>query len=375
MLNRVWKGWILGLLGIALIFFVYHLRAVFLPPLVALLLAYILNPLLNKLEERRVPRPASIAGIYVLLLGLLAAVSFWAVPAVVDQSNTFVYETFTAENAKIHRLLDWGDARMRRWLGSDNWSQVLVRARESLKGKTDQLAVMGGSLAGNVGSLLLSGLGGLFGVVSFVALVPVYLFFLLKNLNAWWERFTHLIPRAYRSSALGTLMRIHRANAAFFRGQMTISILDGLIVCLGLMLLKVKFSLLFGLLYVFASVIPYLGPTVMFATVELFVLAEYGRIDWHFYLVAGLFALIQVLEGAVLQPLIMGRETGLHPIQIILSLLICGELFGFFGLLIGVPLASIVKILIEDYVWPLMEDVADLTRVRQRPDPAPPPPS
>jgi predicted PurR-regulated permease PerM len=371
-MSRVWKGWILAVLGIALLLFLYYLRAVFLPLLVAAAMAYILNPAVTSLEARRVPRLASIAGLYVVGLGLFAVVVFWAVPAVVDQSVDFMHETFTAKDAKIHRLLAWGDRRMTDWLGEENWTQVLERIREGLKGKTDQLAVMGGRVAGDLVGLLVSGVGGLFGVVSFVALVPVYLFFLLKNMNAWWERFTHLIPRQYRERTLATMFRIHRANAAFFRGQITISLVDGGILWVGLMLLGVKFSLLFGLLYMVASVIPYLGPTLMFVVVELFVLADAGRIDMSFWLVAGLFLLIQALEGAVLQPLIMGRETGLHPIQIILSLLVCGELFGFFGLLIGVPIASVSRILVEDYVWPLFEDVAQITKVRHRPD-APPP--
>jgi predicted PurR-regulated permease PerM len=104
-----------------------------------------------------------------------------------------------------------------------------------------------------------------------------------------------------------------------------------------------------------------------FTVTELFVLADTGTIGRTFLLVAGLYAAIQVLEGVLLQPAIMGKETGLHPIGIILALLVCGQLFGVFGMLIAVPIASTAKILFEDYVWPMFSDVADLTRVRSRP--------
>jgi predicted PurR-regulated permease PerM len=81
-----------------------------------------------------------------------------------------------------------------------------------------------------------------------------------------------------------------------------------------------------------------------------------------------------VLEAAVFQPLILGKETGLHPIAVILALLSAGQLLGLFGVLLAIPLASTVKILFEDYVVPMFEEVADLTRIRRRPEEAAPPP-
>jgi predicted PurR-regulated permease PerM len=104
----------------------------------------------------------------------------------------------------------------------------------------------------------------------------------------------------------------------------------------------------------------------MFVTVELFVLASTGQFGAAFWLSAGLFGLIQLLEAAVFQPLILGKETGLHPMVIILSLLGAGQLLGLFGMLLAIPLASTAKILFEDYVRPMAEDVGDLTRVRRR---------
>jgi predicted PurR-regulated permease PerM len=114
-------------------------------------------------------------------------------------------------------------------------------------------------------------------------------------------------------------------------------------------------------------VIPFLGVVTMFAAVELFVLADTGRFGTQFWLVAGLFGLIQALEAGVFQPLILGKETGLHPLAIIIALLSAGQLLGLFGVLLAIPLASTVKILFEDYVLPMFEEVADLTRIRKRP--------
>lgn len=372
-MSRGWKIAILAALAIGIIALAYYLRAVFLPPLVALLLAYVLNPVLAALERRKVPRMASIAGIYVVLLGVLSVVVFWAVPGAFGQATDFVKDTFVGENPKINRLIARVEPLLVRSVGPEKSGEIVATAREKLAEMKRDLPNLSGRIARNVLTFLTGGIATMFSILSFVILVPVYLFFFLKNLNPWWDRLTHWFPRAYRTQALSTLNRIHRANMSFFRGQITISLIEGLIIFLGLSFMDVGYPLLFGVLYTIASVIPFLGVVTMFAGVELFVLADTGQFGTTFWLVAGLFGLIQVLEAGVLQPMILGKETGLHPIAIIISLLSAGQLLGLFGVLLAIPLASTVKILFEDYVLPMFEEVADLTRVRKRPDDAAPP--
>jgi predicted PurR-regulated permease PerM len=375
-MTRGWKIATLAVLAVGVILFAYYLRAVFLPPLVALLLAYVLNPLLQALEKRRVPRLASIAGVYVVLLGITALVAFWAVPAAFSQGADFISVTFLGENPKINRLIAKGEPMLARTVGPEKSGEVVKIVRQRVAEVKGDLPRLAEKMFSDVLSFLTGGIATLFSIFSFLVLIPVYLFFLLKNLDSWWERLTHWIPRAYRERSLATLGRIHRANMAFFRGQITISLIEGLIIFLGLSVAHVGYPLLFGALYAVASVIPFLGVMVMFAGVEFFVLADTGQFGTTFWLVAGLFALIQILEAAVFQPLILGKETGLHPIAIILALLSAGQLLGLFGVLLAIPLASTLKILFEDYVRPMFEEVADLTRVRRRPEPeaaAPPP--
>jgi len=372
-MSRGWKIATLSAIALAVIALTYYLRAVFLPPLVALLLAYIFNPVIQALERRNVPRMASIAGIYVMLLGLLSIVIFWAVPSAFAEASDFVKDTFLGENPKINQLIAKIRPSLERSFGKEKADEIVKEAHDKVAEIRRDLPHLSGRIATEVASFVTGGISTIFSIVSFLVLVPVYLFFLLKNLNPWWHRLTHWFPRPYRNQALSTLDRIHRANMSFFRGQITISLIEGLIIFLGLTILKVGYPLLFGLLYTLASVIPFLGVVTMFGVVELYVLATFGM-STKFWLVAGLFGLIQVLEAAVFQPLILGKETGLHPIAVILSLLSAGQLLGLFGVLLAIPLASTVKILFEDYVVPMFEEVADLTRIRRRPEEAAPPP-
>ncbi len=365
-MSKPWKIAFLSLLAVLLLVAVYFLRAVFLPFLVALLIAYILNPVLNALEARKVPRLASIAGLYAVLAGILALVVFWGIPATVDEAAAFGKE-LAAPDSKARRLADRALSKFQGWMGADSPEQVLQILKSRLAGQEKEIFKGAADVLFGVLSFADRALGGLFGIVSFVALIPVYLFFLLKNLNPWWEQVKHAVPRAYRTALLGTLDRVHAANAAFFRGQLTVSAIEGAIVAVGLLLIGVKFAVPLGILYFFLSMIPFVGPLLGFVATELVAVLGAGGFETSFWLVAGLFLLIQALEGVALQPLILGKETGLHPVAIILSLLVCGNVFGFFGMLIAVPLASAAKIVFEDYVWPMFREVADLTRVIPKP--------
>lgn len=367
-MSRGWKIATLAALSFVVLALAYYLRSVFLPFLVALLLAYVLNPVIVFLEKKKVPRMASIAGVYAVLVGAVAAIVLWAVPAAFREGTDFVKVTFMGEKPKYQLLLAKIQPALEKSIGPEKTADVMAQVRDRIAAFKAQIPGLSGKLLGQGLTWMTGGIASLVSVFSFLVLVPVYLFFLLCNLHPWWESFTHYIPRAYRAQTLGTLGRIHRANMSFFRGQVTICLIEGLIIFVGLQIIGVPYSLLFGLLYAILSVVPYLGVVTMFTTVELFVLADTGQFGTTFFLAAGLFALIQVLEAAVFQPLILGKETGLHPMIIILSLLSFGNLLGLFGMLLAIPLASTAKILFEDYVRPMFEDVADLTRVRRKPE-------
>jgi len=367
-MSRGAKIAVLSLLSLVLLGLAYYLRSVFLPFLVALLMAYVLNPLLLFLEKRKVPRMASIAGIYAILLAATVVVVLWGVPAAFSQASDFVKVTFLGDHPKVLHLLAKVEPSLERAIGPEKSADVMKAVRDRIADFKQQLPELSGRILRDALSAMTGGIAGILSVFSFLALIPVYLFFLLKNLHPWWESFTHWIPRAYRTQTLSTMGRIHRANMSFFRGQITICLVEGILIFLGLQLIGVPYPLLFGLLYAVLSIVPYLGVTLIFASVELFVLADTGRFGTMFWLSAGLFALIQALEAAVLQPLILGKKTGLHPVIIILALLGSGQLLGLFGMLVAIPLASTLKILFDDYVRPMFEEVADLTRVRKRPE-------
>ncbi len=370
------------------IYLAARLSVVFTPLLVAFLLTYIFNPVVNRLAKW-MPRIAAILVSFALALGVSGLFLVVGIPRLVQEGATLVEEGFIGERLtkdadadkdwdpgdeyedangngrwdapKFRRFVDWSEHALHRWLGEGDWRQQLAQFREKLRKEPLDL---GGVLRSTGKTLLeaaLTGLQAALAVLSFLFLVPVYLFFLLRHMTSWGERFPALVPEAYRVRTVRALARIHSANAAFFRGQIAISLLEGSIVFVALWLMGVKLSFLFGAMYAVLSMVPYLGTVTCFSLTSLFVIAEAGGIGGSFYGICGLFLGIQALEGLVLQPLILGRETGLHPMMVILSLLSFGNLFGFFGLLLAVPLASASIILVQEFLLPLLHQgkVAD----------------
>ena len=367
-MTRPQKTGILVVLGLGALYVGYLLRAVITPLLVALALAYILNPLLEALERRRVPRLAGVVLIYALLLTLTALLFFVGIPALVAEGDAFVKE-ISKPDAPVYKLVTRAGEYLKERMGVETWQQMATSLKERMTGHWGEVAKTAGDVATQLLRFATSSVGAFLTVLGFVALVPVYLFFLLMNLNLWWERFTHLIPKTIRQRALATLHRIHRANASFFRGQTTIGAIEATVVFLTLWIAGAKLSLLFGLAYFFLCLIPFVGPfTWLFATL-IFTLVDTGAFGGLFFTVVGLFVAIQILESVVLQPTILGKETGLHPILITFSLMSFGSLFGIFGMLIAIPLACALKIMIVDYVWPMFAEVAELTTVRIKPTP------
>ncbi|MBI4566621.1 MAG: AI-2E family transporter [Planctomycetes bacterium] len=372
---------ILGLVVAALVL-AYHLRLIFVPLLIAFLLTYIWNPVVTALEIH-MPRLAAIMLVYAGFLGGVAALALMGTPVLVNQAVVFVEEGFIGERItvdfnrngrydpgdrfedanqngkydppKFGRFASWSEEKLQEWIGGEEGKELLTILREKLRGHEGDVL----QAAQKVGRVLLegalTGIHGTLAVLSFCVLVPVYMFFLLKNMNSWWERFQEIIPEAYQERLLRALERIHEANAAFFRGQILIALIEGTILFVVLTALGVKLSLFFGGLYAVLAMVPFVGVVVTFTVTSLFVLAETGGFGTVFFLVVGLFIFIQALESLVLQPVILGQQTGLHPMVVILAIFIFGELFGFLGVLLAIPLASATLILSEEYLLPLIQ--------------------
>lgn len=411
---------ILGLilLAVFLIFMIYHLRSIFNPVLLALIIAYIFNPLANFLEKMNIRRALTIVTTYFLLFVVLFLVLLVIIPLINAQIQLLYEKTFIGDNYEdINNNEQWDEGEPLfldlNKNGIRNLGEPLHDVGENGSYDPSYISVFFKYLQDKIRSLkkqypksqlefqsILNQITGeqgleraakasvniirtatftalktilsLFGILSYLVLMPLYIYFLMNSLNGIWETIYKYLPRKQKKEIVRILMRIHRAISAFFRGRLIICVIKGLLTwgCLELLdymgLVGIRFSLIFGGIQAVATIIPFLVLVVGMVPNLAIVLLEAGFYWPSLLAVLLVYSAVECLEGFVLTPWIMGQETGLHPLTIILSLLIGGKLLGLFGLLVAIPLATTFKILAQELVVPQLEEVVDAKDLTQR---------
>jgi predicted PurR-regulated permease PerM len=216
-------------------------------------------------------------------------------------------------------------------------------------------------------TLLKQSIGGFLGVTGFLlslVMVPIYLFFLLKESPAIEKRWREYLP--LRNSPLKTevaavLSQINNYVIAYFRGQLLVCLIDGTLIGIALYFTGLNFAPLIGLLVVILTMIPYIGIILCWVPAVLIAAGQWG--DWtHPLIVTGVFIVVQNLEAIFVAPKIVGNSVGLHPMTVIVSIFIWGLLIGgLLGPILAVPLTATIKVLLARYVWGrrLREKVAE----------------
>ncbi len=202
-----------------------------------------------------------------------------------------------------------------------------------------------------------SGIMGIFDIISIFVLIPFYTFFFLKSLDGIREAIYANLPGRYRERIWSILRDIHLSVSSFFRGRLAVCFVVAAATWLVLVLFDVRFSLLLGILMGMSVIVPFLSVVVVTIPVAV-ILAIDGASGIKIVGALAALAAIQNLENFVLTPKVLGKETQLHPVTIFVSFLVGGSLFGLFGVLLAVPLASIAKILGREFIMPQIRALA-----------------
>lgn len=342
---------LLMLLAASLVMFFWLLEAlggVIAPFVLALVLAYILDPAVDALQRRRVPRALAILLLALPVLALIGLAAGLGIPALARQ----VGEIAEATPAALERLRAQAIANQGRVFGIDLpfidesrlLQPLLALDGERINAFVQQRQRM---IAENAWAALLGvgrRLGVVLSVLGWLVLVPVLTYYLLHDFDTIRTRLAGLIPPPRRDSWLGFLGEYDRLVSRYLRGQLLAATTVGLLTTLGLWALGFPYPALVGVVAGVFNLVPYLGlivslvPALIIALLSGEILASLGKI-------AVVFGVVQALDGTVIGPKIVGGSVGLHPAWVILALAAGGLFFGFVGLLIAVPAALLVKLL------------------------------
>lgn len=309
------------------------------PVLAGLVLAFLLQGLVVRLERWHVPRGAAVHLTFLLFLGALVALMLVVFPLVWRQLSSFVNAVpgvVQQLQTLMRKLPEWmpglvGDTQVEAWL-------------TTLRGDL-----------GGLGRLLLEGvlaqLPGLFGLTLYLVLVPFSVFFFLRDRDRIVSWVSSLLP-AHRPllDQVGNEMSAQIAN--YVRGKVVEILIVGSVTFVTFTVLGLNYAALLGMLVGVSVLVPYIGAAVVTVPVALVGILQWGW-SWELGYMLTAYAVIQVLDGNVLVPLLLGDAVDLHPIAIIVAVLVFGGLWGFWGVFFAIPLATLFKAVFN--AWPRQE--------------------
>jgi len=324
------------LLLLAALILAYLARGILLPFVVGLAVAYLLDPLADRLEARGIHRGLAaaliLAAFFLAGLGILAAL--WPLlQAQIAGLIQFLPAIFESIRTAFEGVLATLDAQ----LGAQ-----AMRQAEGVLASTAKQGFQ--ALAGMMRGLFSSGFA-LLGLLSLILISPVVAFYLLRDYDRLVARSDALVPAAYRPTVRGAMREIDDALSGFVRGQLSVMAAMAVLYAAGWTAVGLNYSLVLGLLAGLLAFIPFVGALFAAAIALAVGAAQWGGDLGNLALVAGVWGVIQILEGGLLTPRLMSHHINLHPVWVLFAIFAGGELAGFVGVLVAVPAAAVIVVL------------------------------
>lgn len=320
--------------------FIDAVTPILLPFVIGALMAYLFDPVADRLERRGVGRGTASVLITAAFFSLLLALLAWMGPMLYHQLGELINKIPTLIRQVEIMLRQEGEPLFRsiRTLTNGRVNGVPNDAGDVIE---QALAVAGGVVM----TVLASG-GAVLNVVSLLLITPIVAFYLLRDWDKLVAKVDVLLPRAYADNIRQQAKEVNRALAGYLRGQTYVILILAAFYVVALTLLGVKYSLLLGVLAGFFVIVPYIGTLI---STLLGMMVAYGQYDLDplFWGVAGVYALGQVLESQILVPKIIGENVGLHPLWLLFGMLAGGVLLGFVGVLLAVPITAVISVLVK----------------------------
>lgn len=318
------------------------LTAMGLPLVMAGLLYYLLNPLIDWLERKQVPRIAGILMVFLVLIGLLTWGVVILIPIIREQSA----ELMQSFPAQLTAFLSRVDNLLQSDLLSRFQLQILSEngaLGETLVGRAE--AVLGNAVGG-IGSIF----GTLTSIVLAVITTPFILFYLLKDGHKLPYHIMNFVPSKMREKTYLLLREMNMQLSQYIRGQVAVAFAVGFMFWIGLNIIGIKYALILAITAGLLNLIPFLGTFIAFFPMVIVAIVVHSPIMLVKVIIV--FTIEQTLEGRVIQPLILGSNLNIHPITIIAVLLTAGNLFGIPGVILGIPAYAVIKVLLTHlFLW------------------------
>lgn len=309
---------------------IYLLGPILTPFLFAAILAYICDPLVDKLQAYKVPRTLGVLLVLVFLMFLFIGMMLILIPLFEQETRLFI--------ARIPDYIDWFKIKGEPWLENMLGISISIDTAALKEAALTHWRSAGDVILKAMPSIKTGGLA-LLGFLMNLILVPVVLFYLLRDWDGLVRHSAQIIPRRYYDEAIVLARDIDRVLGEFLRGQLLVMLVMSVFYVLGLWLVGLEFALPIGLIAGVLVFVPYLGAALGFILATLAALLQLQGFS-GLIPVWIVFGLGQLIESFVVTPWLVGDRTGLHPVVVIFALMAFGQLFGFVGVLLALPASA-----------------------------------
>lgn len=317
---------------------IYMLAPILTPFVIAAVLSYIGDPLVDWLEVKKLPRTAAVSIVFFVLT--LIAIIFLVILIPLIEKQIIVLIN------KVPEYAEWIQQTIlpvvNEKLGEAKVNLNLHTLQESLKSNWQSA---GGIMAQVVASITRSGLA-LFTGIANLTLVFIVSFYLLRDWDNLIKNIRQLLPRNKEKLVSSLAKQSDEVLGAFFRGQLLVVLALTLVYSIGLSIVGLELAILIGLLAGVVSFVPYLGFIIGIVVAGIASIMQFNDVSYLLYVFI-VFGVGQALEGMVLTPILVGDKIGLHPVAVIFAILAGGQLFGFFGILCALPVAAVLAVIIR----------------------------
>jgi predicted PurR-regulated permease PerM len=324
-----------------------RLSSILLPLAMAGILSYLLDPVVDFLERRKIPRSRAIWLVFFLACGCVLIVLAGILPVLIVEIGELI-RTLPDNAATLRKTLS-------EWMAQSHLGAKARQVWESQFAETAQGWLA--KAAPVVSEWMISRLmlvASWAGLIVGLALVPVYLYYFLlekEGISRHWMDYLPIRDSWIKEEVVFVLNAINDCLIVFFRGQILVALCDGALLTICFFALGLNYAVLLGMVAGFLSVVPYLGVAISLIPAIGLAIVQFG--DWyHPVVVLAIFAMVQTLEGLVISPRIMGNRVGLHPLTIIIAVMVGTTLLGgILGGVLAIPLTAALRVLMLRYVW------------------------
>jgi len=310
---------------------------VVLPVILATIAYYLLRPILRLLEKIKIPRIWGILILFIGAMGIITLLVFMVFPFLQLQFNNLIEEFPTYFNQMVLEI----DELLKSSIFASYYESLDINVKNILESGEGNLGKYLTDAVGGIASGLSSFISALTGFVLAIITVPFILFYLLKDGEKLPRFFIQMLPPHMREDAKEILHDADHQISSYIQGQILVAICIGVMISIGFLIIGMDYALLLGVIAMFTSVVPYLGPLIAITPAAIIAI-----VTSPFMLIklAIVWTVVQLIEGKFISPQIMGKSLHTHPVTIIFVLLTAGSLFGVAGVVLGIPGYALIKV-------------------------------